>query len=92
MVIRMKDEELRALGRLDKTRSHGEAQRANMEYLRGHYEELVKKYPNHWVMIGGGKIIGAESNPGRFISKLSRARRGDKIVYYLASPKKRMLL
>lgn len=92
MVTRMKDEELRTLGRWGKTRSHGEAQRANMDYLRDHYEELVKKYPNHWVMIGGGKVISAESNPGRFIGKLSRKRTGDKIVYYLASPKKRMLL
>lgn len=92
MVTRIKDKELRTLGRGDDTRSHVEAQKANMGYLRDHYKELVEKYPNHWVVIEGGKVISAESNPSRLISKLSKIRTGDKVIYYLASPKRRMLL
>jgi len=92
MATKMKPEELEALSGRDKTVSDIEKKKANMAYLRDHYTELVKKYPNHWVMIGENKVISVESNPGQLITKLSRARTGDKMVYYLASPKKRMLL
>ena len=69
-----------------------EKQRANMDYLREHYEDLLAKYPNHWVMIGGGKVISTENNPDKLISKLSKTSASNKMVYYLASPRKRMLL
>ena len=92
MAIKMKAKELETLGGRYETGSDIENKRANISYLRDHYGELVKRYPNHWVMIGGGKVISAESSPDRLIGKLSRIRTGNKIVYYLASPRQRMLL
>lgn len=92
MVTKMRDEELGVVDRQDTTKDYIEEQKLNINYLRNHYEDLMKRYPNHWVMIWGGKVISAESNSSRFIGKLSRERARGKIVYYLASPKKRMLL
>jgi thymidylate kinase len=92
MATKMAPEELKALSGKGETGSDFENKRANMDYLRNHYEELVKKYPNHWVMISGGRVISAENSPDRFIGKLSKTRERDKVLYYLASPKRRMLL
>jgi hypothetical protein len=92
MVTRMKDEDLMTPDVQNTTKNYSEAQRVNMDYLRKHYKELIKKYPNHWVIILDGKVVVTERNPDRLVSKLSREKAGDKMVYYLASPKKRMLL
>lgn len=92
MVTRMKDEELMTPNIHETTKSFSEAQKTNMDYLRKHYDELIKKYPNHWVIIGDGKVIVTEHNPDRLVGKLSQAKTHDKMIYYLASPKKRMLL
>lgn len=69
-----------------------EKQRANMDYLRDHYEALLKKYPNHWVIVSGGKVVDTESNASQLIRSLNRVKSSNKLLYYLASPKKRMLL
>ena len=69
-----------------------EKQRANMDYLRDHYEELLKKYPNHWVIVSAGKVVDAESNASQLIRSVNRVKSSNKMLYYLASPKKRMLL
>lgn len=71
---------------------HIEGQGVNVNYLRNNYERLMRKYPNHWVMISGGRVISVENSPDRFVEKLSKTRTRDKVLYYLASPKRRMLL
>ncbi len=92
MVTKMRAEEMGTQSKSGAVADQIEKQRANMDYLRDHYEELLKKYPNHWVMIGEGKVVSADSSPDRLIGKLSRIGTSNKIVYYLASPRKRMLL
>lgn len=92
MVTRMKAKELRVLGKQSKPKGYIEKQMANIDYMRNHYGDLIKKYPNHWVMIRNGRVMGAERNPDRFVDRLTRTRPSNSFLYYLASPKKRMLL
>lgn len=92
MVTKIKDEELGVLGRRGKTKDYIEKQRVNIDYLRNHYEDLMKRYPNHWLMIRNGRVMGAEHNPDRFVDRLAKTRTSNNFLYYLASPRKRMLL
>jgi thymidylate kinase len=92
MVTRMRENEIRTNNKSRVLANRRDKQRANMEYLRKNYEELLRKYPNYWVVIKNGKIVSKEKNPNRLIGKLTRTRTGDKVIYFLASPKKRMLL
>jgi len=92
MVTKMKAEKLAAVSGRDTIRNRIEEQRGNMNYMRNHYEGLLKKYPNHWVIIRGGRVISAVSSADRLIESISKAKKGNDLLYYLASPKKRMLL
>ena len=91
MVTKMKARELRAFyGGGVKPRVIN--QRTDVDYLQSHYNELLSKYLNHWVIISRGKLIDIENDPDRLMKKLSRSRRKDMLVYYLADPEEVMLL
>jgi hypothetical protein len=79
---------------LDKDRIKGrlESQRANRDYFVSNYQDLLSKYRNHWVVISGGELIMSESNPDRFLEKLSKIKREDIFTYFLADPEEVMLL
>jgi hypothetical protein len=68
------------------------SQKANRDYLRRNYEDLLKKYRNHWVVISGGKLTLTEKNPDRLYDKLSNDKSEDTLVFYLADPEDFMLL
>ena len=67
-------------------------QRTNMDYLRDHYDELLKKYPNHWVIVDAGKVINAESDAKQLIESIGKTSSSNSTLYYLANPEKRMFL
>ena len=92
MVTKMKAKELGILDKQSKPRGYLKKQMTSIEYMRDHYEDLIKKYPNHWVMVRNGRVIGVERNSDRFVDRLSKARTSNSFLYYLASPRKRMLL
>ena len=92
MVSRMEQQELNALGERSNSKNRLTKQRASMEYLRKHYDQLVREFPNQWVIISGGRLVGTESNADRFVERIGRSKGGNRVLYYLASPKKRMLL
>jgi hypothetical protein len=73
-------------------RSRMEMQRADRDYFTGNYHQLLRKYPNQWVVISGGKLIVSESVPGRLLETLGKTRREDVFVYYLADPEDAMIL
>ena len=87
---RLKAEELKAFDNSG-TKARISNQWVDVDYLQSHYKELLSKYWNQWVMISGGKLIGSESNPDRLMKRLSRSRRDDMLVYYLADPKEVIL-
>ncbi|MBA7710814.1 hypothetical protein ES703_119761 [subsurface metagenome] len=91
MATRMKAEKLKALNE-DRIRSLMKGQRADRDYLLSHYQDLLSKYRNHWVVISGGKLIIKESNPDRLLEALSQTRRNDMFVYYLADPEDTMII
>ena len=91
MVTRMKAEELRAFDSSG-TKTRFSNQGADVDYLQSHYNELLSKYQNQWIMISGGKLIDTESDPDRLMDRLNRSRRDDVLVYYLADPEDIMLL
>ena len=76
----------------DRIRGGMKMQRADRDYLTSHYQELLSKYRHHWVVISGGKLIISESNPDRLMEALSRTKRNDMFVYYLADPDEAMIL
>lgn len=93
MVTKMKEEEIKVIedGNI---RSHMEWQRANRDYLRSNYQDLLRKHRNQWVVISGGKLIKSERNPDRLLEALalSKTKRTDMLVFYLADPEDFMLL
>ena len=91
MATKMKADELKALGE-DRIRSRMKGQRADRDYFINHYQDLLSKYRNHWVVISGGKLIIKESNPDRLLDALSQTRRDDMFVYYLADPEDTMII
>ena len=91
MVTKMKANELQAL-ESSNTRSRMEGQRADRDYLRSNYQDLLSKHRNQWVVISGGKLIKSEDNPDRLLESLSRTKREDMLVFYLADPEEFMLL
>lgn len=92
MATKIKAEEIGTQRKSGAVADRIEKQRANMDYLRNHYEKLLKKYPNHWVIVSGGKVVDAESTASRLVKSISKTKTNDKLLYYLASPKKRMFL
>ena len=91
MATKMKVDELEALDGSN-IRSRMKMQRADREYFQSHYQDLLSKYRNQWVVISGGKLIISESNPDRLMEALSRTRTEDMFVYYLADPEEGMIL
>lgn len=91
MVTKPKVEEQGTLNE-EGIRGRLKGQKADRDYLVSHYENLIKKYPNHWVVISGGKLILSENNPDKLLETLSETRKGDMLVYYLADPEDIMLL
>ena len=73
-------------------RTRFEGQKADRDYLRGHYDSLLNKYRNQWIVISGGKLIKSEKNPDRLIEHLSKTKEGHLLVFYLADPEEFMLL
>jgi hypothetical protein len=67
-------------------------QQANTGYLKSHYSELHKKYPNYWVIISGGNLEAVEKNPRQLLKVLERVGSKDHLVYFLADPEEVMLL
>jgi len=91
MVTKMKARELRSFYSSG-TETRVTNKEADLAYLQRHYDGLLEKYRNHWIMISGGKLIDTESDPDRLMERLNRSRRDDMLVYYLADPEDIMLL
>ena len=92
MVTKMKPKEMPKIGDLNRIRDLFNYQRADIDYLQGHYSELLAKYQNQWVMISKGKVIGTESNPDELVKTLNKTGKKDILVYFLADPDEAMLL
>jgi hypothetical protein len=91
MVTKINEKELKAINSKDvKVRMEG--QRADRNYLRNNYQNLLKKYRNQWIVISGGKLIKAESNPDRLLTALDKSKKADMLVFYLADPEDFMIL
>jgi hypothetical protein len=91
MVTRIKEEELKSLD-IDGIRERMKCQRANRDYLRSNYRDLLKRYRNQWVVISGGQLINVENNPDRLLKTLDKTKKDDMLVYYLADPEDFMIL
>jgi len=91
MATKMKAEELQALDS-GSIRSRIAKQRAESTYLESHYEDLLRKHRNRWVIISGGKLVKTERDPERLFETLSKSKRAGMLVYYIADPKEVMLL
>ncbi|MFC1915425.1 DUF5678 domain-containing protein [Chloroflexota bacterium] len=91
MVTKIKVGELGTLNE-ESIRGRMKEQRADRDYLVSHYNNLIKKYPNHWVVISGGKLILSENDPDKLLETLSKTRKDDMLIYYLADPEDIMLL
>jgi hypothetical protein len=91
MVIRMAEEEIKAAGSGNiKVRMKG--QKADRDFLLSNYHDLLGKYRNQWVIIGGGKLLKVEKNPDTLVKSLGKIKSEDMLVYYLADPEDFMLL
>ena len=76
----------------DKIRGRIKEQGADRDYLTSHYHELLGKYRNQWVVISGGKLVKAEKNATRLIETISKSRREDMLVFFLADPEETLML
>ena len=91
MVTKMEEREIKALDSSD-IRERLKDQKANRDYFRSNYQDLLGKYKNHWVVISGGKLLRVESNPDHLFDNLNQIKRKDSLVYYLADPEDVMIL
>ena len=91
MATKMKAEELKALDR-NSIRDRIAMQRADNAYLESHYEDLLRKHQNQWIIISEGKLVKTERDPERLFETLSKSNRKGMLVYYIADPKEIMLL
>ncbi len=91
MVTKIKAGELQALNE-ESIRGRMKGQKADRDYLVSHYEDLIKQYPNHWVVISEGKLILSENDADKLLDTLSKTRKDDMLIYYLADPEDIMLL
>jgi len=91
MVTKMKEEEIKAID-IRGFKARMAKQKADRDYLRTNYYDLLNKYRNQWVIISGGKLIKAERNPDRLMDTLSETKKDDMLVFYLADPEDFMIL
>jgi len=92
MATKMKAKELKALDS-GSVRSRISMQRADSGYLESHYEDLLKKHQNQWVIISEGKLIKTERDPDQLFEMLSSKTKGKgMLVYYIHDPAEVMLL
>ena len=91
MATKMKVEELEALDS-NSIRSRIAMQRADSAYLESHYEDLLRKHRNQWVIISEGKLIKTERDPDRLLETLSKFKRTGLLVYYIHDPGEVLLL
>ncbi len=91
MATKMKAGELRALDS-NSIRSRITMQRADSAYLESHYEDLLRKHRNRWVIISEGKLVKTERDPDRLLETLSKTKGKGLLVYYVHDPGEVMLL
>lgn len=91
MVIRMRDEEIK-VAEVGDIKARFEGQKADRDYLRTNYKELLEKYRNQWVVISGGKLIKVENDPDRLMEALRKTKTEDLLIFYLADPEDFMIL
>ena len=91
MATKMKAEELEALDG-NRIRSRIAMQRADSAYLESHYEDLLRKHQNQWIIISEGKLVKYERDPDRLLETLSKTKRKGMLVYYVHDPGEVMLL
>jgi hypothetical protein len=46
--------------------------RQDMLFLDGHRDELLRRYPERWVAVYNGEVVGAAKDPKRLIRQLER--------------------
>ena len=91
MVTKMGEEELKAYeGKGIGVRMEG--QKADRDYLRTNYYDLLNSYRNQWVVISGGKLIKAEGNPDRLLKTLGEINKEDMLIFFMADPEDFMIL
>ncbi len=91
MVVKIKEEELKTIDS-DGFKERMNRQKANRDYLRINYRDLLKKYRNQWVVISGGKLIEATDNSNGLVDTLGKFKTDDMLIYYLADPEDFMIL
>lgn len=91
MSTKMKAKELEALDS-NSIRSRITMQRADSAYLESHYEDLLRKHQNQWVIISEGKLVKTERDPDRLLETLSKTKRKGLLVYYIHDPEEVLLL
>jgi hypothetical protein len=91
MVTKMGEEEIKAIDSGDiGVRMAG--QKADRDYLRTNYHDLLSSYRNQWVVISGGKLLKAEGNPDRLLKTLGEINKDDVLIFYMADPEDFMIL
>ena len=91
MVTKMGQEEIKAIDGGDIGVSMA-GQKADRDYLRTNYHDLLNSYRNQWVVISGGKLIKAEGNPDRLLKALGEINKEDMLIFYMADPEDFMIL
>ena len=91
MATKMKAGELKALDS-SSIRSRITMQRADSAYLESHYEDLLRRHRNQWVIISEGKLVKTERDPDRLLETLSKTKGKGLLVYYVHDPGEIMLL
>ena len=55
---------------------------AGARWIGEHLAELVQAYPNQWVAVCGGRVVGANSDLGRAAIDAERLAPADDIAYH----------
>jgi thymidylate kinase len=91
MVTKIGEAELRGV-KSGEIKARMQEQKANRDFLRTHYQDLLEKYRNHWVVISGGQLAEVEDDPDKLVKVLNDTRESNMLVFYLADPEDFMLL
>jgi hypothetical protein len=68
--------------------------KANVEYLGQHRKALLDRYPDQWVAIAGGKLVGHHRELTRLLASLQRRHLDPRtsLVQFLSSKKRLYVL
>ncbi len=54
------------------TRTESRPFNENWEFIYDHYDELLEKYPEHWIAVVDKKVVAADPDPWGLVAKLRK--------------------